>query len=279
MSSSRLATARLSALVAVLGSALVACGGPQTHSAHGIVQEVLVSERQVVISHDEIPGLMPAMSMNFTIYDEALLGSLQAGDVIDFELVSSRRSFYIESATVVGQVALSDGWARLGDVLVRADPAPDFDLTDQASARVRLSDLAGKTVLLDFIFTHCTGPCPILTSRHVSVERELADSLRDKTRFVSISIDPERDTPEALARYGLARGADLDHWSFLTGTRPAVDEVLRAYGVAATRSDGAEIEHVVVTFLINPAGQIVKRYLGLDASPEEIAADLAAIAQ
>ncbi len=194
---------RRDALVpALLACVLAACDGAPSHSAHGIVQEVLASERQAVIAHDEIPGLMPAMTMNFAIYDKTLLASLRAGDVIDFQLVSSRGSFYIETATVVGRASPSDGWAQLGDVLVRADPAPDFDLIDHESERFRLSDLAGKTVLLDFIFTHCTGPCPVLTSRNVSVERQLAGSLRDKTHFVSISIDPERDTPEALARSG-----------------------------------------------------------------------------
>ena len=148
--------------------------------------------------------------------------------------------------------------------------APAFDLIDQDGAPVSLSDFAGKIVLLDFIYTHCPGPCPILTGIHASVQSEIADALRDRIRFVSISLDPERDTPEAMKAYAIARGADLDGWSFLTGEPAVVDEVVRSYGVGTGVQPDGEIEHLVISFLIDGEGRILKRYLGLEHTVEAL---------
>jgi protein SCO1/2 len=254
------------------------CDGTRTHAGHGIVQEVSAQDRQVLVAHDEILGVMPAMTMNIALYDSALLESLRPGDVIDFELTVSRGSLYITAATVVGRVEATGSWARLGEALVPAEPAPAFALIDQNDQPLSLEELRSHIVLLDFIFTRCPGPCPILTATHVSVERSLSAELLERTRFVSISIDPARDTPQDLAAYATAHGADLRHWSFLTGPSAAVEEVTRAYGVGTTRGDDGELEHVVATFLIDPEGRIVKRYLGLEHDAAEVSADIEALA-
>ena len=141
-----------------------------------------------------------------------------------------------------------------------------------------LEGLAGKTLLVDFIFTRCPGPCPALTSRNVAVQRLLSDETRGNSRFVSISIDPERDTPEDLARYGEVRGADLEHWSFLTGDPAVVAGVVKAYGVGTMPKDDGDIQHIVASFLVDANGQIVRRYLGSETPPEEIAAALTELA-
>lgn len=260
----------------VLG--LLACDDTKTYPGHGVVHEVSVDEGQALIAHDEMPGLMPAMTMNFSIYDPALLASLQPGDVIDFELTSQRGSFFITAAQVVGRVQPEDGWSRMGDGLVKSDPAPPFSLTDPEGVTVSLESLRGRTLLVDFIFTRCPGPCPILTSTHAAVQRSLRPELRERVRFVSITLDPLHDGPEELRAYAQARGADLAGWSFLGGTVEAVDPVLSAWGAGATRNEQGEIEHVVVSFLVDPEGRIVKRYLGTEHQPEEVVADLEAVA-
>ena len=129
-------------------------------------------------------------------------------------------------------------------------------------------------MLLDFIFTHCPGPCPILTGIHVSLQKLLPEDLKARTHFVSISLDQERDTPEVLRAYALARGAELAGWSFLTGTSAEIDPVLAAYGVGKSVVGGGGIEHTVATFLIDPSGRIVKRYLGTSHEPEALLQDL-----
>ena len=255
-----------------------ACGSTETYPGRGVVQEVSASEQQILIDHEDIPGLMPAMTMNLAVYDRELLASLSPGDVIEFELTKQRGSFFITAATVVGQVEAEDGWSRLGDTLVKSDPAPPFELTDTEGEAVSLGGLAGRIVLLDFIFTRCPGPCPALTSNHVTVQRGLPDSLRDDVHFVSITIDPERDTAEDLRRYGEARGADLSGWSFLDGDPEAVRAVMSAYGIGTKPIEQDDVEHVLATFLIDREGRMVKRYLGVGEDPAVILADRAAAA-
>lgn len=264
-------------LALLAGVALLGCSGDEVHRGHGVVEQVLLDDGQIILAHDEMPGFMPAMTMNFPIYDAELLESLHAGDAVDFELTVSRGQFYITAAKIVGRADPGSGWVVIGDKAVRAEAAPSFVLIDQDGQSKGLADLRGRALLLDFVFTRCPGPCPILTSTHVSAERLLSPALREKTHFVSISIDPLRDTPEDMKRYAGVRGADLDHWTFLTGPPSEVQQVLSAYGVGTTRTEDGEIEHVVATFLIDGDGRIVKRYLGLDHEPEQLAADLEAV--
>jgi protein SCO1/2 len=264
-------------LAAALGTLALAlaCGGgdPELYAAHGVVRDVLVEDGQAVIEHDDIEGLMPAMTMNFDVPDPELLAKLQRGQEIDFALRKQGRSYQVVGVVVVGGAAQA-GPGSASQLARQQDVAPDWSLTDHDGEPLALADLRGRAVLLDFIFTHCPGPCPILTGTHVSLQRKLPEALRQQTHFVSISLDPERDTPEALRAYAEARGADLSDWSFVTGTPEQIDPVLAAYGVGKRLVEGEQIEHTLATFLIDPEGRIARRYLGLSHEPEEILADL-----
>ena len=156
------------------------------------------------------------------------------------------------------------------------EPVPDppgVDVTYVANEGF-LIEADGKRVLIDFVFTNCDGPCPILTSKHVQLQRALDFELRARTHFVSISLDPERDTPAVLRAYATARGADLSNWSFLTGPPAEVAAVVENYGVGSTPGPDGEIEHMVAAFLVDPEGRIAERYLGLDHDPESMLRDL-----
>jgi protein SCO1/2 len=246
--------------------------------AHGIVYDIQVELGQVLVDHDEIPGLMSAMTMSFDVPDAEVLARLSKGQVIDFVVDTSGRGYRIVSFEIVGEATEEDGWVRFGDALVLAAPAPDFALTDQAGQPFGLGDLAGRGALIDFVFTTCSGPCPILTSNHVSAQRALSPEAKAQTRFVSISLDPANDDPAAMRTYALARGADLEHWSFLTGEVDDVAAVISAFGVGSVRAEDGTIEHMLITFVVDEKGRIVKRYFGTEHDPEEIASDLEAFA-
>jgi protein SCO1/2 len=265
---------------ALLALLFLACGGGEVsrHPAHGVVEKLLPEEHQVVVAHDEIVGLMPAMTMNFYVADPAIQAQLEVGQVIDFVLEHDGRSFKIIAVEVVGRADDGVGWARFGESLVRSDPAPAFELQDEEGRSVSLADFAGHRVLLDFIFTRCPGPCPILTATHVAVQKALSPAVRARTEFVSISLDPEHDSPEVLKRYARERGIDTSDWSLLTGPVDEVEKVVRAFGVGSTRKPDGQIEHLVVTFLIDGQGRIVKRYMGQEHEPSEIVADLGKLA-
>jgi len=257
----------------LLASGLWACGedlATQGHAAKGVVRDVLPAEGQVVIEHEEVPGLMPAMTMSFDVPDRALLATLAPGQTIDFRIEHTEKSYRVIAATVTGEVGSAGAAGTFTDLAEVRDPAPDFDLVDQGGGRLTLADLRGKLVVLDFVYTSCQGPCPLLTSAHVTLQRSLPPELRARTRFVSISLDPVRDTPMTLRAYGLARGADLTGWSFLTGPADAVAAVVKAYGVGSVRRPDGQIDHLVATFLIDGEGQIAQRFIGLEHEPEEL---------
>jgi protein SCO1/2 len=154
------------------------------------------------------------------------------------------------------------------------DPSPSFELIDQDARPFASSSLRGRAVLVDFIFTNCGGPCPIQTGLHAAVQRRLAPELRERVALVSISVDPERDTPERLRAYALARGADLSNWWFLTGPKPAVEAALRGFAIGVDARAGAELLHTTASFVLDPAGRIARRLTGIEHSPEELEAAL-----
>jgi protein SCO1 len=245
-----------------------ACGARE-YEGQGVVRGVLPEEAQVSIEHDAIPGLMEAMTTSYDVPDRALLALLSPGMTIRFTLRRDQNQLQLVAFEPT-PAGLSGGSGPGIALAAVRDPAPDFDLIDQDGRPLRLTDLRGSLVLLDFVFTHCTGPCPILTSTHVALQRRLPPALRARVHFVSISLDPARDTPEALRRYALARGADLSSWSFLTGPVERVDAVLRAYGVGKTPAADGQIQHTLATFAIDPEGRIAQRYLGLEHDPDAV---------
>jgi protein SCO1/2 len=157
-------------------------------------------------------------------------------------------------------------------------PAPDFALTSQDGAAVKLSDLRGKVVAVTFIFTMCTETCPVLTPMMSFVQDRLGDDFGAKIAFVSITVDPERDTPQVLKEYAQAFGANLAGWSFLTGPPEAVKEVSRRYGVFARAANGT-VDHTFLTSIIDRRGILRVQYLGVRFDPEEFRRDLLSLLQ
>ena len=153
-------------------------------------------------------------------------------------------------------------------------PAPPFTLTSQDNKPVSLADFHGKVVAVTFIYTGCPDICPLLTQKMVDVQDELGAVFGAKIVFVSISLDPERDTPEVLKDYAQFWGAKPEGWSFLTGSLEAVRDVTRRYGVFFAKKEDGSVEHSQLTTLIDADGQIRVQYLGARFDPEEFRRDL-----
>ncbi|AZO67866.1 MULTISPECIES: SCO family protein [unclassified Mesorhizobium] len=152
--------------------------------------------------------------------------------------------------------------------------APDFTLVSQDSARVSLHDFRGKVVAVSFIYTYCTDVCPMLTAHMVAVQEKLGSAFGPKIAFVSITVDPERDTPDVLKEYAQNFGADLKGWSFLTGDPAIVHEVGRKYGVIAKKATNGDVDHTLLTSIVDPGGILRVQYLGVRFDLEEFRGDL-----
>lgn len=275
-------------LSCVLAAVLGGCGregGPGVYAARGRVESVSPETGQVVIDHEDVPGLMPAMTMNFDVPDPALLARLAPGQAIDFRLEFTGKAYRVVEATVRGEAgaAGSSGPAKadMRELPPAGDPAPPWRLVDQDGNPRALEELRGKTLLLDFIYTNCPGPCPILTGVHVDLWKALDPALREHVRFVSISLDPVRDSPAALRAYRQKRGADVAgaDWLFLTGPPEEVAQVVQAYGVGSARQPDGEIAHLVASFLIDAQGRIVQRFVGLEHAVDQLKTDVERVAR
>ena len=154
-------------------------------------------------------------------------------------------------------------------------PAPDFALISQDGKEVALEDLRGKVIAVTFIYTWCPDVCPMLTDKMARVQDELGEDFGSRVAFVSITVDPERDSPEALKEYANAFDANLDGWSFLTGDPDAVREVARSYGVIVLPAAADEqIDHNTLTTLIDRRGIMRVQYIGSRFDVEEFRHDL-----
>ncbi len=274
--------------VLLLASLLaLCCGRRDLYHGTGVVRAVDREARQLVVAHDDIPHLMPAMTMNFDVAEPELLEGLAPGQRIAFDLRVRERSYRIVGVRRLEGGAPAAGAGTAGEAGISgvepapsvgaarpSDAAPAFRLTDQSGQPLALEDLRGKVVLLDFIYTHCPGPCPVLTGLHADLQHALGRELGQRVRFVSITLDPAQDTPEALAAYARARGAELSTWSFLTGTPAEVADVVKRYGVGTLRRSDGTIDHLVVTFVIDGEGRIVDRWMGLDHTVLDMRAEL-----
>ena len=185
----------------------------------------------------------------------------------------------IRQAVVLGAVA---ALALLGSVdaapksesLPTIGPAPAFTLTAQDERRVSLADLRVKVVVLTFIYTTCADTCPLLTAKMASLQGRLGPDFAQRVFFVSITVDPERDTPAVLKGYGAAHGARFDGWAFMTGTPGEIREVAKRYGIFSKKTARGDVDHTFLTSVIDARGVLRVQYLGVRFDPTELLDDV-----
>jgi protein SCO1 len=158
--------------------------------------------------------------------------------------------------------------------LPKIAPAPAFTLTSQDGAPVSLADFRGKVVAVTFIYTFCTDTCPVLTPMMSFVQDRLGPDFGTKIAFVSITVDPERDTPAVLKEYAEAFGANPAGWAFVTGAPETIREVTRRYGVFAEKTADGDVDHSFLTSIVDRRGILRVQYLGARFDPEEFRRDL-----
>jgi protein SCO1/2 len=142
-------------------------------------------------------------------------------------------------------------------------PAPDFALKDQDGKALRFSSLRGKVVLVSFVFTTCSGSCPATTARMSAAADELERQglfKGDGVRLVSVTLDPKRDTPDALRKYMKLYDLDARRWSFLTGAPADVAKVIDAWGMWVRPAPMGQLDHPSRIFLVDKGGRLREVY-------------------
>lgn len=233
-----------------------------------------VEQKIMIVTHDEIPGYMPMMTMEFRVA-KADAANAKPGQRIRAEMVERNGDYYLEKiwpddtqvvrALEAGAKALAQDTAMRGKGVYRevGEATPDFTLLDQEGRTVTAARFRGKKVVLNFIFTRCpiATMCPAATQKMSELQQAVKTAGLSDVEFVSVSLDPEYDTPGVLKEYAELRGLDLANWSFLTGPDAAVRHLLAQMGIIR-EFEGATIKHNLATVLIDPSGRITHRVDG-----------------
>src|SRR5262245_66439803 len=119
----------------------------------------------------------------------------------------------------------------MAETLPKIKLAPEFTLTKQDGKRLALRELRGKALAITFIFASCTDTCPLLTAKMAGIQNRLGPAFGPQAFFLSITVDPERDTAGVLKRYAETHKANPAGWGFLTGTSAEIREGVKSYGM------------------------------------------------
>ena len=259
---------------------------PRQYQLEGQILGIDNAKQEVLVHHEDIPGFMAAMTMPYKVSDPELLKGKEPGDLIRATLVVEEVNAYLSAMTKTGHASIDPSASAplitASDLLLEGDVVPDHVLVDQTKIPRLMVSLRGHRVALTFMYTRCPLPdfCPRMDRNFVDVQRTIKETreLAD-VRLVSVTLDPEFDTPDVLKAHAQNLQADPLRWHFLTGDRTEVMNFAKAFGVTAQpgATPADMMVHNLRTAVIDPDGRLVKAYSGNMWTPAELVADLKAV--
>lgn len=253
----------------------------------GKVVSVDKSLRLLSIAHEEIKDYMPAMTMSFKVKDNWVFEIVKPGNQIAAAYIVDGADSWLEEVVITDQSVDSAGPASGAGVEPKlGEEVPNYRLVNQDEKTIRIHDYKGKTLLLTFIFTRCQDPnqCTLMSANFARVSQELQKqpTLYEKTHLLSVSFDPEYDTPKVLRSYGAAytgkyTDEKFEHWEFASGTEEEVKGIAQFFGLGYYKDEqtgNQQLIHSLRTAVIGPDSKIVKIYRGNDWKPEDLIKDL-----
>jgi protein SCO1/2 len=258
---------------------LAACKPPtREFQLHGEVIQSDASRKTIVVKHGDIPGFMPGMAMQYKVKQAADADGLQAGDIIDAKISVLRdgSDFWLSGVHIAERAVNKSGTAKGVQMLKPGEHVPNLDLINQDGKPFHLSDFEGTAVLMTFIYTRCPLPefCPRLTSQFAKIQGDLARTPDDyaRTHLLTVSFDPQYDTPAVLRKYGMAYLQDdasgFSHWDFASAPPDKLRALANAFGLVYVEEDN-QISHTMNIVLIAPDGT-VSRYWSADWTAAEL---------
>lgn len=263
------------------GPALTGTKSVRGYQVRGVVKEVALDRRGATIRHEAIPGYMPKMTMEFTVLDPRELEGIVTGDEVQFRLMVSKDSHWIESlrnlrvstATVRAPRPIAE--ERALSALKPGDLLPDHELRGENGKPLRFSDFRGNAVAFTFIFSRCPLPdfCPRMSNNFEQSRSLLKNDPSGPTNwhFLSISFDPDFDNPAVLTRYARSyRGDDTNRWTFAAVPTKTLPELSMEIDLAVSRQGGG-FSHNLRTIILDPLGRIHRQFAGNQWSPKQLA--------
>ena len=258
----------------------------------GKVVAVDKAKKEVTVAHEEIKGYMSAMTMPFPVRDDFVLNDLTKDADIRADLIVEKdSSFWLENFSITAApnpnqqaVAVNEDFAQIGREV------PDFRLTNQDGKQISLKDFRGRALAITFIYTRCPLPeyCTLMSRNFSDLALQLqnAPELKDKIRLLTISFDPQTDTPQKLKEYGLGylgKGAkpDFTVWQLATAPDAQVKSIADFFGLhyETDEADKTQINHSLRTIVVAPDGKVQKIFSGNEWTTNELLKELESTAK
>ncbi len=285
--------------LAIVAFAVASCSSSKSNSSseselkvfqvRGVIKTLEPDGKTAVIQHEAIPGYMAAMTMPLSVKNTNDLAGVKVGDTVTFRLLVNSTDGWIDQVKTVASgtppVESKPSSVRIVrnvDPLTVGDSIPNYKFTNELGKALSLADFKGEAVALTFIFTRCPFPlfCPRMTSNFSAIYKKLSDdpAAPKNWHLLTISFDPEYDTPSVLLRYAKNQNYDPKKWSFVTGAQIDIDAIAEQFGLVFVKSDTG-FDHKLRTVIITPEGKVHKIIPANDWNVDEVAAELKSVAQ
>jgi len=250
-----------------------------SYPALGVVINIASDRTQTTIHHQAIPGYMMEMTMDFPVKDTNELNGISPGDKITFTLVISNDDEWVQNIHSAGVSSETNTMSipseMLPPELKAGDLLPNGVLTAEDGRQIHFSDFHGEALAFTFFFTRCPMPnyCPLM-NRNFAAARDLILSKPNAPtnwEFLSISFDPQYDTPQVLASYGgFYRAGNPSHWLFAAAATNTLATLAHALDLMVLHQ-GSSISHNLRTVVLDAQGRIYRQFDGNQWTAQELA--------
>lgn len=254
----------------------------------GKVVAVDKAKKKATVKHDKVSDYMEAMTMDFPVSEDWVWEDLTKDAEIRAELVIDKDRYWLEKIVIIAEPnpnqpappPVNKNFAQIGKEV------PRFTLTNQDGKRISTDDFRGKALAITFIYSRCPLPeyCTLMSRNFSDVANQLKDSdLKDKIRLLSVSFDPQTDTPQKLKAYGQAyfgKNAEPDFsvWQLASGTNNEVKAIADFFGLRyeVDEKDKTQFNHSLRTIVITPEGKVQKEFTGNEWTSDDLLGELRA---
>ena len=269
-------------------NASVAKIAPQQYPVRGIVVSTDPANGEVLLKHDAIPGLMPAMTMPYHLEDPSTLSELHPGDLITATLLADHDAagpinLRLREIVIIAQARPDYKPTANYHVPAKGDDVPNFTLLNQSNRTIDLKQFRGKVVVMTFIYTRCplADYCPRMSHNFAQIDKTLQSdpALYKQTHLLTVSFDPTYDTPKVLRSYGSAYTGNyvketFQHWEFAAPSLAELPKMQQFFDVGVTPGQNGTLQHSLSTVVIGKDGRIVAFYPTNDWTPAEVLAEI-----
>ncbi len=245
----------------------------------GTVENPHLTPNSIMLRHEKIEGLMPAMTMPFAIKSRSLLDGVGYRDTVEVEFRKINNHFVIHKLKIVASqnsvTSTTPTEVSSFDITVPWD----LDFFDSQGSTLSLRRFQNNIIVVSFIFTRCPTVCPLQTAKLQTALSYLTPEETQQVKFLSITVDPEYDRPERLEQYAKARSIDSSQWSFVTGSSETIGRALNSFNIVSLTQGSGDISHSLDVFLIESNNKSIRTYDGNNVSlAKDISRDISLLA-